>query len=157
MWSADAARDVLRGYVVERLGEREGVLIVDETGFVKKGEHSAGVQRQYSGTAGRIENSQVGVFLCYAGAGGSAFIDRELYLPRSWCEDAPRCHAAGIDATAIGFATKPELARRMIERARDAGVPCAWVTGDAVYGGDRRAARVAGVVRPGARAGGGLR
>ena len=81
-WDADAARDVLRGYVIEHLGDQDSVLIVDETGFIKKGKHSAGVQRQYSGTAGRIENSQIGVFLCYAGAGGSAFIDRELYIPR---------------------------------------------------------------------------
>ena len=136
-WDADAARDILRGYVVEHLGERQGVLIVDETGFIKKGVHSAGVQRQYSGTAGRTENSQVGVFLCYAGAGGSAFIDRELYLPRQWCEDRARCEAAGVPAL-VEFATKPQLARRMLERALDAGVPCGWVTGDEVYGGDRR-------------------
>ena len=115
---------------------RDGVLIVDETGFIKKGVHSAGVQRQYSGTAGRIENSQIGVFLCYAGAGGSAFIDRELYLPRSWSEDRARCEAAGIPPS-VEFATKPQLAHRMLERALDAGVPCAWVTGDEVYGGDR--------------------
>jgi SRSO17 transposase len=134
-WSADAARDVLRDYVVERLGTKDGVLVVDETGFLKKGVHSAGVKRQYSGTAGRIENAQVGVFLCYAGEGGSAFIDRELYLPRQWCDDRPRCEAAGIGEE-TGFATKPELARRMIERALDAGVPCAWVTGDEVYGGN---------------------
>ena len=95
-WDADAARDVLREYVVEQLGERDAVLIVDETGFVKKGEHSAGVQRQYSGTAGRIENSQIGVFLCYAGRGGSAFIDRELYVPKAWTDDRVRCEAAGI-------------------------------------------------------------
>ncbi len=132
-WQADAARDVLRGYV-------DGVLIVDETGFIKKGRHSAGVQRQYSGTAGRIENSQIGVFLCYAGDGGSAFIDRELYVPRQWIDDRQRCEAAGIPAS-VGFATKPELARSMLERALDAGVPCGWVTGDAVYGGDRRLRR----------------
>ncbi len=136
-WDADAARDVLRGYVAERLGDAQGVLIVDETGFIKKGQHSAGVQRQYSGTAGRIENSQIGVFLCYAGRGGSAFIDRELYVPRQWTDDPSRCEAAGIPAS-VEFATKPELARRMIERALDAGVPCGWVTGDEVYGGDRR-------------------
>lgn len=136
-WDADAARDILRTYVVEHLGEREGVLIVDETGFIKKGVHSAGVQRQYSGTAGRIENSQIGVFLCYAGAGGSAFIDRELYVPRQWSDDRARCEAAGIPAS-VDFATKPQLARRMLERALDAGAPCAWVTGDEVYGGDRR-------------------
>ena len=139
-WQADAARDVLRGYVVEQLGDVDGVLIVDETGFIKKGRHSAGVQRQYSGTAGRIENSQIGVFLCYAGDGGSAFIDRELYVPRQWSDDRQRCEAAGIPAT-VGFATKPELARSMLERALDAGVPCGWVTGDAVYGGDRRLRR----------------
>ncbi len=136
-WDADAARDVLRGYVIEHLGDQDGVLIVDETGFIKKGKHSAGVQRQYSGTAGRIENSQIGVFLCYAGAAGSAFIDRELYIPRQWTDDRPRCDAAGI-APQVKFATKPQLARKMIERALDAGVPCRWVVGDEVYGGDRR-------------------
>ncbi|MFA5629922.1 MAG: IS701 family transposase [Porticoccaceae bacterium] len=136
-WDADAARDVLRDYVVEHLGDDEAVLIVDETGFLKKGQHSAGVQRQYSGTAGRIENSQIGVFLCYAGAGGSAFIDRELYLPRQWTDDRARCAATGIP-TSVDFATKPQLARRMLARALDSGVPCRWVTGDEVYGGDRR-------------------
>jgi len=136
-WDADAARDILREYVVEHLGGGEGVLIVDETGFVKKGQHSAGVQRQYSGTAGRIENSQIGVFLCYAGDGGSAFIDRELYVPRQWIDDRTRCEEAGIPAS-VEFDTKPQMARRMLERALDAGVPCAWVTGDEVYGGDRR-------------------
>lgn len=135
-WDADAARDVLRHYVVEQLGTRDAVLVVDETGFVKKGEHSAGVQRQYSGTAGRIENSQIGVFLCYAGNGGSAFIDCELYLPQSWTEAPQRCMSAGIPDTRK-FATKPQLARQMLERALDAGVPCGWVTGDEVYGGDR--------------------
>lgn len=136
-WNADAVRDVLRDYVIEHVGDADGVLIVDETGFIKKGVHSAGVQRQYSGTAGRIENSQIGVFLCYAGAGGSAFIDRELYLPRQWAENRARCEAAGITQE-VQFATKPELARKMIERALDAGVPCSWVAGDEVYGGDRR-------------------
>lgn len=135
-WDADAARDVLRDYVVDQLGDEDGVLIVDETGFIKKGQHSAGVQRQYSGTAGRIENSQIGVFLCYAGQGGSAFMDRELYLPRQWVQDRSRCEAAGIPES-VQFATKPELARQMLERALDAKVPCGWVTGDAVYGGDR--------------------
>ena len=122
---------MLRGYVVEQLGERDAVLIVDETGFVKKGQHSTGVQRQYSGTAGRIENSQIGVFLCYAGRGGSAFIDRELYVPKAWTDDRVRCEAAGIPG-AVEFATKPQLARSMLERALDAGVPCGWVTGDEV-------------------------
>ncbi|KVZ10406.1 IS701 family transposase [Burkholderia ubonensis] len=135
-WDADAARDVLRHYVVEQLGAHDAVLVVDETGFIKKGEHSAGVQRQYSGTAGRIENSQIGVFLCYAGHEGSAFIDRELYLPQSWTGDPQRCKAAGIPDT-TKFATKSQLAKQMLERALDAGVPCGWVTGDEVYGGDR--------------------
>jgi SRSO17 transposase len=134
-WDVDAARDVLRHYVVERLAERDAVLIVDKTGFVKNGEHSAGVQRQYSGTAGGIENCQVGVFLCYAGHGGSAFIDRELYVPRAWADD-PGCKAAGIPPT-LEFATKPRLARNMLERALDAGPPCGRVTGEEVYGGDR--------------------
>jgi len=136
-WDADAARDVLREYVVEHLGDDDGVLIVDETGFIKKGEHSAGVQRQYSGTAGRIENSQIGVFLCYAGRGGSAFIDRGLYIPRQWSDDRTRSEAAGNPAD-VEFATKPQMARQMLKRALEAGVPCGWVTGDEVYGGDRR-------------------
>lgn len=136
-WDADEARDVLRSYVIEHIGDPDAVLIVDETGFIKKGQHSAGVKRQYSGTAGRIENSQIGVFLSYAGRGGAAFIDRQLYLPQEWIEDVARCRAAGIPAC-VGFETKPQLARRMLERALDAGVPCGWVTGDAVYGGDRR-------------------
>ncbi|MDR6504250.1 SRSO17 transposase [Burkholderia ambifaria] len=135
-WDVHAARDVLREYVVEQLGERDAVLIVDETGFVKKGQHSVGVQRQYSGTAGRIENSQIGVFLCYAGRGGSAFIDRELYVPKAWTDDRVRCEAAGIPES-VKFATKPQLARSMLERALDAGVPCGWVTGDEFCGGDR--------------------
>jgi SRSO17 transposase len=139
-WDADRVRDEMRGYVVEQLGDRAAVLIVDETGFVKKGRHSAGVKRQYSGTAGRIENSQIGVFLCYAGRQGSAFLDRELYLPQEWTEDGPRCAQAGI-AEGTVFATKPELARRMLERALAAGVPCGWVTGDTVYGGDRKLRR----------------
>ena len=136
-WDADLGRDILRDYVTGHLGDQEAVLIVDETGFIKKGRHSAGVKRQYSGTAGRIENSQVGVFLHYAGCGGGAFIDRQLYLPREWIEDRARCQAAGIPSS-VEFQTKPQLAQRMIERALDAGVPCGWVTGDAVYGGDRR-------------------
>lgn len=127
---------MLRHYVVEQLGAHDAVLVVDETGFIKKGENSAGVQRQYSGTAGRIENSQIGVFLCYAGHEGSAFIDRELYLPQSWTGDPQCCKAAGIpDTTKV--ATNPQLAKEMLERALDAGVPCGWVTGDEIYGGDR--------------------
>jgi SRSO17 transposase len=134
-WDADAVRDDLRGYVIEHLGSTEAVLVVDETGDVKKGTASAGVQRQYSGTAGRVENCQVAVFLSYASAAGHALIDRELYLPRSWTADPARCAAAGIPAT-TRFATKPALARRMLGRALDAGTPAAWVTGDEVYGAD---------------------
>ena len=134
-WDADAVRDDVRGYVIEHLGSADAVLVVDETGDVKKGTASAGVQRQYSGTAGRVENCQVAVFLSYASAAGHALIDRELYLPRSWAADPARCAAAGIpDGTA--FATKPRLARRMLGRALDAGTPAAWVTGDEVYGAD---------------------
>jgi SRSO17 transposase len=135
-WDADQARDRLRHYIVEHLGEAEGVLILDETGFIKKGQHSAGVQRQYSGTAGRIENSQIGVFLCYATAQGSGFIDRALYIPESWTKDRERCRAAGIPEE-VKFATKPALARNMLEHALDHGVACAWVTGDEAYGRDR--------------------
>jgi SRSO17 transposase len=134
-WDADAVRDDLRGYVIEHLGATDAVLVVDETGDVKKGTASAGVQRQYSGTAGRVENCQVAVFLSYTAPAGHALIDRELYLPRSWTADPARCAAAGIpDGTA--FATKPKLARAMIGRALDAGTPAAWVTGDEVYGAD---------------------
>jgi len=121
-WDADAVRDDVRGYVVEHLGGPDAVLVVDETGDLKKGTASAGVQRQYTGTAGRVENCQVAVFLSYAARGGHALIDRDLYLPRSWTADPARCAAAGIpEGTA--FATRPKLARRMISRALDAGVP----------------------------------
>ena len=119
------------------LGRSGGGLIVDETGFLKKGTKSAGVARQYSGTAGRIENCQIGVFLAYAGGNGHALIDRELYLPKEWAEDPARRKAAGIPQE-VAFATKPELARRMIARAIAAEVPFAWVLGDEVYGSDRR-------------------
>nr|WP_319940727.1 transposase [Xenorhabdus sp. psl] len=105
-WEVDIAHDILRDYVMEHLGDEDGVLIMDETSFIKKGTHSANVQRQYSGTAGRIENNQVGVFLCYAGQGGHAFIDRVLYLPKFWTDDRPRCEAAGIPDS-VSFATKP--------------------------------------------------
>jgi SRSO17 transposase len=134
-WDVEAVRDDLRAYVAEHLGEPSGVLIVDETGFLKKGTKSAGVQRQYSGTAGRIENCQIGVFLGYASAKGRAFLDRDLYLPREWAEDAARRREAGVPAE-VAFATKPALAQRMLERAFAAGVPAAWVTGDEVYGDD---------------------
>jgi len=134
-WDADAVRDDVRGYVVEHLGSPDAVLVVDETGDLKKGAASAGVQRQYTGTAGRVENCQVAVFLSYAARGGHALIDRDLYLPKSWTADPARCAAAGIpEGTA--FATKPKLARRMISRALDAGVPASWVTADEVYGAD---------------------
>jgi SRSO17 transposase len=136
-WDEEAARDLCRGYVVEALADREAVLIVDETGFLKKGTKSAGVARQYSGTAGRVENCQIGVFLAYASDKGHALIDRELYLPKEWAEDPARRKAAGIPQE-VAFATKPELARRMIARAIAAGVPFAWVLGDEVYGSDRR-------------------
>jgi SRSO17 transposase len=136
-WDAEAVRDDLRAYVAEHLGDPDAVLVVDETGFLKKGAKSVGVQRQYSGTAGRIENCQVGVFLAYAAPGGRAFLDRALYLPEGWAADAARRRAAGVPED-VAFRTKPELARAMLERALDAGVPAGWVTGDEVYGGDRR-------------------
>jgi SRSO17 transposase len=137
VWEADAARDLCRSYVVEHLGAADGVLVIDETGFLKKGSKSAGVARQYSGTAGRIENCQIGVFLAYASSRGHALIDRELYLPKEWAEDEARRAGAEIPPT-VPFATKPQLAERMIARARAAGVPFAWVMGDEVYGSDRR-------------------
>lgn len=136
-WSAEEVRDDLRSYVVEHLGSEDAVLVVDETGFLKKGVKSVGVQRQYSGTAGRIENCQIGVFLAYATAAGRTFIDRELYLPKEWAGGAERRAEAGVPE-GVEFATKPRLARRMIERALAAGVPFKWVTGDEVYGRDRR-------------------
>jgi SRSO17 transposase len=134
-WDVDGVRDDVRDYVVEHLGEPGGVLVVDETGFLKKGRKSAGVQRQYSGTAGRIENCQPGVFLAYRSARGQALIDRELYLPRSWTDDRARCREAAVPDS-VGFATKSQLAQRMLERALEAGVPVAWVTGDEAYGQD---------------------
>ena len=116
------------------------MLIADETGFLKKGEHSVGVQRQYTGTAGRIENSQIGVFLCYASDKGAALVDRELYLPEKWAADRERRRAAAVPEE-TEFATKPELARRMIESALQAGAPCCWIAGDEVYGNRRSAPR----------------
>ncbi|MDQ3493725.1 MAG: IS701 family transposase [Chloroflexota bacterium] len=134
-WDAEAIRDDLRTYVVEHLGNPDAVLVVDETGFLKKGTKSVGVQRQYSGTAGRIENCQIGVFLGYASTTGYAFLDRALYLPKGWAEDSARRTEAGVPATA-SFHTKGQLARSMLARAFAAGVPTAWVTGDEAYGGD---------------------
>jgi len=136
-WDADAVRDDLRAYVVEHLGDPAAVLVVDETGFLKKGTKSVGVQRQDSGTAGRIEHCQIGVFLAYAAPNGRAFLDRELDLPAAWATDAGRRAEAGVPAAAV-CRTKPQLARAMLERALAAGVPAAWVTGDEVDGGDRR-------------------
>jgi SRSO17 transposase len=134
-WDADAVRDDVREYVVEHLHAEEAVLVVDETGDLKKGTHTVGVQRQYTGTAGRIENSQVAVYLVYAGERGHAAVDRELYIPRSWTCAPDRCRAAGLGEDTV-FATKPELARTMIERFLDAGHRVDWVTGDEVYGGN---------------------
>ena len=134
-WDADAVRDDLRAYVVEHFGATDAVLVLDETGFVKKGTKSVGVQRQYSGTAGRIENCQVGVFLAYASRHGYAFLDRALYLPEGWAADTDRRAAAGVPA-AVAFTTKPKLGLAMLARALAAGVPCAWVTADSVYGSD---------------------
>lgn len=134
-WDADAVRDDLLGYVREHLGHPDGVLVVDETGFLKKGAKSCGVARQYSGTAGRIENCQIGVFLGYATRKGRALLDRALYLPKEWTNAADRRKEAGIPE-AVEFATKLVLGRRMIDRAVAAGVPAKWVTADAVYGSD---------------------
>jgi len=136
LWDADALRDDVRPYVVEHLGAPEAVLVVDETGFLKKGQQSAGVARQYSGTAGRVENCQIGVFLTYASPQGHLLLDRELYLPKEWTNDDARCKRAGIPAERT-FATKPQLAQQMLQRAFDKGVPAAWVTGDSVYGDNR--------------------
>ncbi|MER5991469.1 IS701 family transposase [Streptomyces viridosporus] len=136
-WDADEVRDDLRDFVGDHLGADGVVLVVDETGGLKKGTHTVGVQRQYTGTAGRIENSQVAVYLVYSTPRGHAAVDRELYVPRSWTDDPDRCHAAGIPDTHT-FATKPQLAARMIERALDAGIPAGWVTGDEVYGDNAR-------------------
>ena len=133
VWDADAVRDDVRGFIAGRLGDAAGVLICDETGFLKKGTGSVGVQRQYSGTAGRIENSQVGVFLSYASARGRALIDRRVYLPKSWTGDPQRCAAAGVPAK-VKFATKPELALNMITDAVAAGMPAAWAAADELYG-----------------------
>jgi len=134
-WSADAVRDVVASYVVENLFEPEGVLVVDETGFLKKGDRSAGVQRQYSGTAGRVENCQLGVFAAYVSGKGRAFVDRELYLPAKWTDDRARCVAAGVPRR-VGFATKPLLALDMIRRFRLACPGLRWVAGDEAYGAD---------------------
>src|SRR5215208_4409864 len=133
VWDHDAVRDDVRDYLVEHLGDPGAVLVADETGDLKKGTRTVGVQRQYTGTAGRIENAQVAVYLVYATDAGHGVIDRELYVPRGWINDPDRLQAAGVPEQ-VGFATKPALAQAMITRALDAGVPAAWVTGDEVYG-----------------------
>lgn len=137
VWDVDGVRDDLRDYVVETLGSSDGVLVLDESGFLKKGMHSVGVKRQYSGTAGRVENCQIGVFLGYASEKGQALIDRALYLPQEWAADQARRREAKVPVE-VTFATKPELGRQMLERAFAAGIPARWVTGDSIYGGDRR-------------------
>lgn len=136
VWDADAVRDDLRRFVIDELGVKGGVLILDETGDLKRGSHTVGVQRQYTGTAGRIENAQVSTFLAYATPAGRVLIDREVYLPRSWTNDRKRCQAAGVPDH-VDFATKVTHGRQMIDRAVEAGIPAAWVTADEFYGNDR--------------------
>jgi SRSO17 transposase len=135
VWDADAVREDLRGYMVDVLGD-PGVLVIEDTGALKKGTCSAGVQPQYTGTAGRMQNSQVAVVLAYATADGCALVDREIYLPRCWSDDPARCAAAAVPEQ-VGFATKVTLARRMLTDTVDAGVPAAWATAEEFYGGDR--------------------
>lgn len=135
VWDVERVRDEVRRYALEHLGLHEAILVIDETSFPKRGVHSAGVAVQYCGTTGRVENCQVGVFLSYVTAKGHTLIDRELYLPATWCEERDRCLAAGIPET-VRFHTKPELAKAMIERLLQAGVPVSWVVGDTVYGGN---------------------
>lgn len=132
-WDADAARNKLQQFVIDELGDPDGIGIVDETGFLKKGTKSAGVGRQYTGTAGKIENCQIGTFLAYASVDGSVLIDRRLYMPKSWMDDRARCAGAKVPQTEV-FQTKPEQARQMLEEAWSRGVPMRWVTGDEVYG-----------------------
>src|SRR3982750_1718703 len=132
-WDADALRDVVRDYVVETLAAPDAVLVVDETGFLKQGNASCGVGRQYTGSAGKITNCQIGVFAAYASNKGHAFIDRQLYLPKAWTGDPARMRAAHVPQD-TAFATKPQLALAMIERAIQAEVPFAWVAADSIYG-----------------------
>ncbi|MBL1218422.1 MAG: IS701 family transposase [Planctomycetes bacterium] len=141
-WDAEAVRDEVRAYAKAHLPAKDeaGFLIVNETGFLKKGEKSVGVQRQYSGTAGRIENCQIGVFLALCGSRGRALIDRALYLPKGWCQDRVRLREAGVP-TSVHFATKPQLAQAMIGRALDAGLRPRWVLADEVYGSDGKTRR----------------
>ena len=132
-WDADALRDIVRDYAVETLADRDAVLVVDETGFLKQGKGSCGVGRQYTGSAGKITNCQIGVFAAYVSRHGHAFIDRELYLPKAWTDDPVRMVAAHVPG-GTGFATKPRIAERMIARAVAAKVPFGWVAADSVYG-----------------------
>ncbi|MEM9009228.1 MAG: IS701 family transposase [Cyanobacteria bacterium P01_F01_bin.86] len=133
VWDAAGVRDELIDYVKEHLYSPEGVGVLDETGFIKKGKQSVGVQRQYSGTAGKVENCQIGVFLSYVSDQGHTFLDRALYLPESWTQDPERCRRAGVPDD-IAFATKPALAQQMLARTMALGMAFAWITGDAVYG-----------------------
>jgi SRSO17 transposase len=133
-WDAEQLRDVLRAYVKEAMGDPHGMFVIDETGFLKKGTKSVGVQRQYSGTAGRIENCQIGVFLTYATVAGQSLLDRELYLPKSWTNDPKRCREADVPAD-VRFATKPELAARMLWRTLEGGLKADWVLGGRVFMG----------------------
>jgi SRSO17 transposase len=139
VWSADQVRDDLLCYVCEQLADKEkGILVIDETGFLKKGDKSVGVARQYSGTAGRVENCQIGVFAAYVSpghAGARTLVDRALYLLKGWTDAPERCRAAGVPEE-VRFATKPQLARAMVERVLEAGLPCTWVVADSVYGSD---------------------
>lgn len=136
-WDENSVRDDLQSYIVEHLGDTSAIGVLDETGFLKQGNKSVGVGRQYSGTAGRVENCQIGVFLGYATVKGFAFLDREIYLPKEWASDQERREAVGVPEE-VKFATKPQLARVMLERAQAAGVALAWISGDTVYGNDRR-------------------
>jgi SRSO17 transposase len=136
-WDADAVRDELQAFVIERFGEADGIGIVDETGFLKKGTKSAGVKRQYSGTAGKVENCQIGVFLTYCTGRGNTFLDRRLYLPEEWCQDGERRRGARVPEQVV-FQTKPQLAMQMLEHAWARGVPMEWVAGDTIYGDDTR-------------------
>jgi SRSO17 transposase len=136
-WDADAVRDELQVFVIERFGEADGIGIVDETGFLKKGTKSVGVKRQYCGTAGKIENCQIGVFLTYCSRRGYTFLDRRLYLPEEWCRDGERRREAHVPEEVV-FQTKPQLAIQMLEHAWTRGVPMAWLTGDEIYGDDTK-------------------
>lgn len=134
-WSADAARDRLMDFTIEQFGDPLGIGVLDETGFLKKGTKSVGVARQYSGTAGKIENCQIGVFLSYTSPRGHVLLDRRLYLPESWSSDPARRQGAHVPED-VAFQTKPQLAMQMLHGAWQRGVPMAWVTGDEIYGDD---------------------